>query len=62
MRTKEQILADVALGNTVLSAEKGINPQNFNILLLLEVFLDIREQMTEALTVLEEIKEGVEGT
>lgn len=55
-RTDTQILNDIALGNTTLEDEKGINPQNFNLILLMEVMLNIREHLVTSLEKLDELK------
>ena len=42
MRSKSVIMADIALGDKTLEEEKETSLQNFNIVLLLEVLLDMR--------------------
>jgi len=55
MRTDQEIMDDIGIGNTVIAEDKTIFPINFNTVLLLEVLLDIREKLDEVKTAIEAI-------
>lgn len=56
MRSTTVIKADIAIGNTVIEADKTTSPMNYNLNLLLEVLLDIRAFHDALLVKLGEVK------
>ena len=65
MRTDATIINDVGVGDTTISEDKVLNPMNYNVNLLLEVLLDIRQfhdallvKVSEVKTVLDTIEEN----
>lgn len=56
MRSTTVIKADIAIGDTVIEADKTTSPMNYNLNLLLEVFLDIRAFHDALLVRLGEVK------
>lgn len=61
MRSDAVIKADVGVGDTVIADDKGTNPMNYNVYLMLEVLLNQREFLDEILVKLDEVKTAIEG-
>lgn len=61
MRSDAVILADVGVGDTVITDDKDKSPMNYNIYLNLEVLLNQREFLDEILMKLEEVKTAIEA-
>ena len=61
MRTDATIIADVGVGDTTISEDKVLNPMNYNINLMLEVLLDIRQFHDALLVKLDEVKTAIEA-
>ena len=61
MRTDATIIADIGVGDTVISEDKALNPMNYNVSLMIEVLLDVRQFHDALLVKLEEVKTAIEA-